>query len=220
MFDIFILEANPNMQKHLNRSAEQENWYLHVFANAEEASRSILEFPHLWVLDLTCSHDDGWLLFQQIKTQTPEVPVLFLAASADAERIKSLALRDDDFQLAPLNPLELVLRTGRLVKNHYANNQTAVRINLHPYTIDGNRREVILGTDRINLTSKEFNLLLLLIRHRDKVLPRDQVVFEIWGPNARVSERSVDDLVRRLRRKMNALHIETLYGYGYRLISN
>lgn len=220
MFDIFILEAEPNMQKHLTRYAEQENWHLQVFTNAEEAYRSILEYPHIWVLDLTCPHYDGWLLFQQIKTQTPEVPVLILAASSDSERIEDLALGNDDFQFFPLNPQELLLRTGRLVKNHYANNQTAVRINLHPYTIDGNKREVLLGTDRINLTSKEFNLLLLLVRYRDKVLPRDQVVFEIWGPNARVSERSVDDLIRRLRRKMNSLRIETLYGYGYRLISN
>lgn len=220
MFDVFVLEPEPNMQKQLAGFTGQGSWDIKAYANGETAIRSIKEYPHLWVLDLTCPDFNSYQFFHEIKKQTPDVPVLFLADIANFEKVSQFDLQKDDFLLAPLNPRELLLRTTNLLKRHYpVSHQVLFQINLHPYIINETRREVLLGKDRVNLTSKEFNLLLLLVRHRGKVLSRDQIIHEIWGGHIRISERSVDDLVRRLRRKMTALNIETLYGYGYRLIS-
>ena len=70
----------------------------------------------------------------------------------------------------------------------------------------------------INLTTLEFDLLLLFINHKNKSFSRDDILKNVWGEDYFGSDRVVDDLVRRLRKKMPNLHINTLYGFGYRLI--
>ena len=70
----------------------------------------------------------------------------------------------------------------------------------------------------INLTSKEYDLLLYLLQNKGKAFSRDQILAVVWGNDYFGSDRVVDDLMRRLRQKMPNLKVETLYGYGYRLI--
>ncbi|RYD03367.1 hypothetical protein N752_20135 [Desulforamulus aquiferis] len=69
----------------------------------------------------------------------------------------------------------------------------------------------------IELTSKEFDLALLFAKHKGQALSREQVINCIWGEDYVGTDRSVDDLVRRLRKKLPSIGIETIYGYGYRM---
>ena len=85
------------------------------------------------------------------------------------------------------------------------------------YDIDFDRRTVLEKEKEINLTTLEFDLLLLFINNKGKSFSREDILSKVWGTDYFGSDRVVDDLVRRLRKKMPRLKINTLYGFGYRL---
>ena len=76
---------------------------------------------------------------------------------------------------------------------------------------------VYLNDGLIDLTSKEMDLMLMLVQNKNRAYTREQILTAIWGENYFGSDRVVDDLIKRLRKKMPGLGIETIYGYGYRL---
>ena len=85
------------------------------------------------------------------------------------------------------------------------------------YEIDYDKRIVMENGVNINLTSKEYDLLLFLLKNKSKAFSRDQILDNVWGMDYFGSDRVVDDLMRRLRQKMPNLSVETIYGFGYRL---
>ena len=85
------------------------------------------------------------------------------------------------------------------------------------YQVDLDRRVVSKNDKEIKLTTLEFDLLILLSKNIDKSFSRDEILEQVWGDDYFGSDRAVDDLVRRLRKKCNDLNILTVYGYGYRL---
>ena len=85
------------------------------------------------------------------------------------------------------------------------------------YIIDYQARRVMKKDEQIALTTKEFDLLIILVKNINNAIPRSFLLSKIWEENYFGSDRIVDDLVRRLRTKMDELDIETIYGYGYRL---
>ena len=86
------------------------------------------------------------------------------------------------------------------------------------YEIDIDKRMVYENGKEISLTTLEYDLLLMFLNNRNKSFSRDEILKNIWGEDYFGSDRVVDDLVRRLRKKMKNVHINTLYGFGYRLI--
>ena len=85
------------------------------------------------------------------------------------------------------------------------------------YQVDLDRRVVSKNGKEIKLTTLEFDLLILLSKNIDKSFSRDEILEQVWGDDYFGSDRAVDDLVRRLRKKCSDLNILTVYGYGYRL---
>ena len=86
------------------------------------------------------------------------------------------------------------------------------------YTIDLDKRTVYDGKEEVSLTTLEFDLLLMFLQNRNKSFSREDILEAVWGPDYFGSDRVVDDLVRRLRKKMPNIHINTLYGFGYRFL--
>lgn len=125
----------------------------------------------------------------------------------------------DDYLAKPFLPRELVIRTRRLLERVY--NESSVDSSpllISPYLINEDRRMVMYQEQEIDLTSKEFDLLMLFCKHPRQALSRDQILSLIWGEGYYGSDRVVDDLIRRLRKKMPQFRVETIYGYGYRMI--
>ena len=88
------------------------------------------------------------------------------------------------------------------------------------YTINHASREIKLGDEIIDLTTKEYDLVLYFAKNQDRALSREQILDYIWGEDYFGSDRVVDDLIRRIRRKMTGLNLETIYGYGYKVIKS
>lgn len=112
-----------------------------------------------------------------------------------------------------------MLRVKNLLNRVYAQNSNNENIVQYgDYRLDFDKRVVTLNDVNLNLTAKEYDLLLFLVKNKGKAFSRDQILDAVWGSEYFGSDRVVDDLMRRLRQKMPSLSVETIYGFGYRLL--
>ncbi|MEW9700944.1 response regulator transcription factor [Paenibacillus sp. SI8] len=227
MYQIILVEDEEHLSGVLAAYLAKEGWQVRAFPDGTSAQSAIGERPDLWVLDIMLPGVDGYQLMREIKADNPSQPVIFISArDADIDRIIGLELGSDDYLAKPFLPRELVIRTRKLLERVYAGGVAAgalperrSKLAAAPYFID-ERARVVTDSDSmaIDLTSKELDLLLFLIHHQGQLLEREQLLTAVWGIDYYGSDRVVDDLVRRLRRKLPELRLETVYGYGYRMV--
>lgn len=219
---IYLTEDEPNLNQVLATYLRKEGWQVRSFQTGEAARECISEPPHLWILDIMLPDVDGYQLIREIKAAEPDVPVIFISArDADLDRVIGLELGSDDYLAKPFLPRELVIRVRKLLERVYGRRTEAASAACYPiasYLIDESRRMVRQGDTAIEVTSKEFDLLLLFVKNQGIAFSREQVLQGVWGEDYFGSDRVVDDLVRRLRKKMPDLRLETMYGYGYRMV--
>ena len=172
----------------------------------------------LWILDIMLSDDiSGYDIIKEIRKKDELTPVIFTSArDQELDKIIGLELGSDDYVTKPYSPKELVLRVNNIIKRVYGNSLN--KIVYKNYNIDSDRRTVFIGDKEIKLTNLEFELLLLLVNNLGKSFKREDILNSIWEEDFFGNDRVVDDLVRRLRSKMKDLDINTIYGYGYRLV--
>jgi len=221
-FRIYLVEDDENLNSVLTTYLQREGWQVSSFLTGEAARQAIGAPPHLWILDIMLPDIDGYRLIKEIKAVSPDVPIIFISArDADIDRVIGLEMGSDDYLPKPFLPRELVIRTRKLLERVYMSpgkqNENSV-LAIPPYCIDEASRTVKLGEEIVELTSKEFDLLLFFAKNQGRALSREQILDHIWGADYFGTERVVDDLVRRLRKKMPKLRIETIYGYGYRMV--
>lgn len=221
-FRIYLVEDDNNLNSVLTTYLQNEGWQVSSFLTGEAARQAISNSPHLWILDIMLPDVDGYQLIKEIKAVSPDIPIIFISArDADIDRVVGLEMGSDDYLPKPFLPRELVIRTRKLLERIYmypAKMAETLALTVPPYYINEASRIVKLGEEVIELTSKELDLLLLFVKYQGQALSREQILNYIWGEDYFGSDRVVDDLVRRLRKKMPELRIETMYGYGYRMV--
>jgi two-component system, OmpR family, response regulator CssR len=226
MYHIYLVEDEENLNQLLTSYLVKEGWNVTSFFNGNDALTALKERnqPHLWILDIMLPDVDGFELLREIKACNPDVPVIFISArDADLDRILGLELGSDDYLAKPFLPRELVIRAKKLLTRVYEKSisvplRSSQVVHVFPYTIDTIKRIVTEEGKVIELTSKEFDLLLVFANHPTQAFSREQLLEKVWGDDYFGSDRAVDDLVRRLRKKMPHLRIETIYGFGYRMM--
>lgn len=215
-YRVYLVEDDKNLNLVLSSYLEKENWIVSSFLNGEDAQRAISNPPDLWILDIMLPDIDGYQLISKIKAFSPHVPVIFISArDEDIDRVLGLELGSDDYLSKPFLPRELVIRCRNLLERF--SKPSIMSETMGPYNINIGSRTVTLDGKSIDLTSKEYELLIYFSHNIELALSREQILNHIWGNNYFGSDRVVDDLVRRLRKKMPMLDIETLYGYGYKV---
>src|SRR5699024_697583 len=90
------------------------------------------------------------------------------------------------------------------------------KLHVDALVIYKNDRRVFWHGNEVEITTKEFDILLLLAEHVNRAFSREQLLVDVWGDDYFGSDRAVDDLIKRLRKKMDGIHIDTVWGYGYR----
>lgn len=215
-YKIYLVEDDKNLNLILKSYLEKEGFIVQSFLNGQNALQCIESPPDLWILDIMLPDIDGYQLIKEIKAVDPNSPVIFISArDADIDRVLGLELGSEDYLPKPFLPRELVIRTKNLLNRLNPVKENIV--NLRPYIINPNSRTVSLSGSIIDLTTKEYDLIMLLSENPNMALSREQILTNIWGDDYFGSDRVVDDLVRRLRKKMPDLNLETIYGYGYRV---
>ncbi|MCB2340242.1 response regulator transcription factor [Clostridium estertheticum] len=217
-YKIYLVEDEENLNDILKSYLQNEGLQVTTFLNGQSARNAIDNDVDLWVLDITLPDIDGFQLLKEIKEKNKDVPVIFISArDQDIDRIIGLEMGSDDYLAKPFMPRELVIRVQKLLNRVYNNDKVKQVLIIEGYTIDIDRRLVKFNDEVVSMTSGEFDLLLLLINKKGGAVTRAQIIKDLWGDNYFGSDRVVDDLVRRLRKKMPELKVETIYGHGYRL---
>ncbi|MCM3717507.1 response regulator transcription factor [Fictibacillus phosphorivorans] len=219
-YTIYLVEDEQDLSHVLKAYMEKEGWNVSVFHNGEEAlEKSEGSPPHLWILDIMLPGMDGYEMIKDIKKNS-DIPVIFISArDQDLDRIVGLELGSDDYLAKPFMPRELVIRVKKLLTRVYeTGNRMPQIIEITGYTIDPISRKITRDGDIINLTGKEIDVLLYLIENKGKSRKREEILEYVWGDDYFGSERAVDDVIRRVRKKMPRLNLETVYGAGYRII--
>lgn len=218
MYKVFLLEDEVNFSEILKRYLEMDGYEVKLFRNGLEAIKAVREDPHVWILDIMLPDITGYEVFKKIKEHNQNVPVIFMSArDSDVDRLLGLELGSDDYISKPFLPKELLIRLSKVINSNFQDTKKSDKIEYKGYYIDINRRIINFGEERIHLTAKEFDILTLFANSIGRAFSREEIMEKIWGDYSFGLDRSVDDLVRRLRKKMNRLDIETIYGYGYRL---
>lgn len=218
MYTICYVEDEKDLSNLVKVYLEKAGYNVVCFSRGEDAINYISNKVDLWILDIMLDDDvNGYDIIKAIRQKNSVVPIIFTSArDQDLDRILGLELGSDDYITKPFSPKELVLRVNNIIKRVYT---TSLKneISYQEYRIDTKKRVVKHKEKEIQMTTLEFDLLLLFIKNIDKSFSREEILNLVWGNDYFGTDRVVDDLVRRLRKKMPELNINTIYGYGYRL---
>lgn len=216
MYRICLVEDQKDLAILLSNYLTKAGYEVIVLSKGKDAIEYISKVS-LWILDIMLEDDiSGYDLIKMIREKDKVVPVIFTSArDAEIDRLLGFELGTDDYVTKPYSPKEVVLRVNNIIKRTYSDSSI---ITYNNYSINPLKREVKESDKIVNLTELEYDLLIYLLNNRGKSIDRNQILKELWQDNYFGSSRVVDDLVRRLRKKMKKATIKTIYGYGYRLI--
>lgn|SRR5690554_63904 len=215
---IYYVEDEKDLAGIITKYLIKEGYDVTAFHDGESALKHIKDDVDLWILDIMLPGTvSGYDLIKAITEHNPNAAVMFTSArDQDLDKIIGLELGSDDYLAKPFSPKELVLRVKAILRR---GKKVSSDIIIHDnYEINVTKREIRDNDKLIELTNKEFELLLFFLKNVNIAFNREQILNKVWGENYYGSDRVVDDLLRRLRQKLPNLKIETIYGYGYKLL--
>lgn len=215
-YRINIIDDEKNLNDLVRTYLEKEGYIVYSFYTYEEALLHKDDDVHLWIIDIMLDKNSGFDLLNEIKLVKPDMPIVFMSArDQEFDRIIGLEKGSDEYITKPFNIKEVLLRIRNVLKRVYKDDPSLITID--GYLVDETKRKVIFDGKEIELTTKEYELLLYFIKNKGIAISREQVLSKVWDENYFGSDRVVDDTLRRLRKKMPDLNIKTIYGFGYRL---
>ena len=220
MYTVCLVEDEKSLSDLIKAYLEKEGYEVVQFFNGNDALNYVDKSNvHLWILDIMLGDEiSGYDIIKKIREKNTSVPVIFTSArDQDIDKIIGLEMGSDDYLAKPYSTKELILRVNKLISRIYGDKTPPKEMNYESYIIDLNKRVAKENDKEIKLTTLEFDLLLLFLNNKNRTFSREEILKSIWGEDYFGSDRAVDDLVRRLRKKMPKLNVSTVYGYGYRL---
>lgn len=215
---ILIVEDDQAIAELIELTLRMLDCELELCLDGLQAERMLRERRHdLVVLDVMLPGVDGFELVEKLAGQGVSLPpILFLTARIDVQdRVRGLRLGAEDYMLKPFHPIELQARVDGILRRHHQRDE---RYRALDVTLDLSTHEVRKGPDLVELTPQEFELLKLLMRHKNMALSREQLLQAAWGYDYLGGTRTVDMHIQRLRRKLQWEDvIRTVYKLGYRL---
>jgi two-component system alkaline phosphatase synthesis response regulator PhoP len=227
---VLIIEDEINIYELIKFNLEKQEFIVEGLHEGVKVLEKINEFnPNLIILDLMLPGKDGLSICREIR-QSKEfgnIPIIMLTAKSDEfDKVLGLEMGADDYITKPFSIKELYARVKAVLRRY---NETRLDnidseskvIEFENIKIFPDSFEVYKNNDRINLTLKEYELLLLLVKNKSRVMSRNELLDKIWGYNYFGETRTVDVHIRHLRKKIEEndsqpKYIETVRGVGYR----
>ena len=220
MYTICLVEDEESLSNLIKTYLEKEGYNVIQFFKGHDAIDYIGNVANLWILDIMLGDDiSGYDIIKKVREKDTQVPVIFTSArDQELDKIIGLELDADDYITKPYSPKELMLRVNKLIKRVYSKDFN--KIEYEDYSIDMERRSIYDNKEQkeVVLTTLEFDLLLMFLKEKGRSFEREEILNKVWGNDYFGSDRVVDDLVRRVRGKMPRININTIYGFGYRLV--
>lgn len=222
---IYLLEDDTSIQKFVIYALNNSGFEVKGFETPSEFWKALKEEkPELLLLDVMLPEEDGISILGKLRGQeeTKNLPIIMLTAkSTEYDRIIGLDMGADDYVAKPFSVMELISRIKAVLRRSSVDNSKSssseyVVGDVHLCTV---KHTVKVKGEDIKLTYKEFELLSMLMKHREKVFDRDELLVKIWGYDFDGENRTVDVHIRTLRSKLKdgGNIIETVRGVGYKV---
>jgi len=218
-----VIEDNRDLAYGLRNNLEIEGFVVEVCEDGGEGLEAAkARPPDLVILDLMLPGLDGFRVLRALREGKSAVPILILTARGEeADKVRGLRLGADDYVTKPFGLLELLARVEALLRRVQAN-EAGAGLHFGDVEVRPASRVVLRGGTPVELAPKEFELLIALLGARGSVVPRLELMRQVWGYSAAVVTRTVDTHVAELRRKLESdpaspRHILTVRKVGYRL---
>ena len=224
MTDILFAEDDPQIREWVAYSLERDRHRVRSVADGESALTAYAEKrPDLLILDIMMPKMSGYDVLLKIREKDRTLPVLMLTAkSTESDKVMGLGIGADDYMTKPFGVRELQARVSALLRRASANasvGKSAKNFRFATFKVNAARRILISATGgETELTELEVSLLRVLSAHPREIVSRDALLNGIWGTSYYGTNRTLDNRILALRRKLGgaARHIETVYGSGYR----
>ncbi len=221
--EILIVEDEPSIAEVVELYLRRAGYRVQSVKDGNEALKQIeAHLPDLIVLDVMLPGMDGFSILRWLRDRS-DVPVIFITARRDeVERIAGLELGADDYVVKPFSPQELVSRVRAVLRRIRREEKKIEKpLSYGDLNIDPQTRLITLAGQEISLTSREFDLLWLLVQHPRQVFTREQLLERVWGISEYIDPSTVTVHLRRLREKIEndasqPTHLVTVWGVGYK----
>lgn len=221
MFQILVVEddtvLNHAVCSYLSRSGYEAIGCMDV----EEAYNAMYtKVFDLVVSDIMMPGVDGFEFAETIRKLNDDIPILFMTARDDLESMeRGYRIGIDDYMVKPINPAELVLRIGALLRRSKI--ASSRRLEIGNFVMDMDEHTAYLDGEEVPMTLREFNLLYKLLSYPKKAFSRTQLMDEFWDADVATAPRTVDVYITKLRSKLakcNGFEIVTVHGLGYKAV--
>jgi DNA-binding response OmpR family regulator len=216
-----MIDDDVALTDSLRRLLAMDGFRLDTVHRAEEGLTRALEGRHaIVILDIMLPDGDGRQVLRRIRNAS-EIPVIMLTARGDdKDRIHGLEAGADDYLPKPFNPRELVARMRAVLKRRRPAAMPATALRIEDLTVKSHTRKVLLGSEAIEVTGAEFDVLLLLVQSAGQIISREKLAQVALGRELGTFDRSIDNHVSNLRKKLGpqadgSERIRSVRGSGY-----
>ncbi|MCI0182512.1 response regulator transcription factor [Sulfoacidibacillus ferrooxidans] len=226
---IYVVDDDENVRMVVDRYLIREGFIVRVFPAAEEALKTMEnELPDMIILDVMLPDMNGYEFCKWIRARS-DLPIIMVSArDEEVDRILGLELGSDDYLAKPFSPRELVARVRTVFRRMRPAVTPANDVKEVPslptcggLVLRNSEHRIVSDQHDLTLTAKEYELLSHLILHKHQAFTREQLLTQVWGYEFISDERAIDDLVKRLRKKLamanSRAEIVTVWGFGYKL---
>jgi len=222
--DILFAEDDPQIREWVTFSLERDHHRVRSVADGEAALAAYAEKrPDLMILDIMMPKKSGYDVLVRIRETDRVLPVLMLTAkSTESDKVMGLGIGADDYMTKPFGVRELQARVSALLRRAGVNasvRKTVESFRFAAFKVNVARRTLVAASGgETELTELEVSLLRFLSAHPGEIVSRDALLNGVWGMSYGGTNRTLDNRILALRKKLGdaARHIETVYGTGYR----
>lgn len=228
MHNVLVVDDEWNMRNLIKIYLKKENFVISEAENGKQALQLIDESNFdLIILDIMMPDMEGWEVCKRIRDDSKDVPILMLTARTDTKDVVfGLNIGADDYLTKPFAPEELLARVHALIRRsarRVQNGSEFKRLVFRDLIIDQEGRIVCVNGESVELTPKEYELLLVMATHPKRVFTREMLIDRLWGPNHYRDHRTVDTHVKNIREKIRSAGlpydpIQTVWGVGYQFM--
>lgn len=214
---VLLLEDDPLFADTLVDLLEESGFEVELSSNGQSAlDKTFTQKFDLYLLDINVPLIDGITLLKELRDSNDNTPAIFLTSHKDKEMLKkSFMSGADDFLTKPFDTDELLLRINALLKRFQSENALCIGL----LCSDDIHKRISYNKEELDLSKKEYELLLLLMKHANNTVPKEMILNELWSSSEGGSDGALRVYINRIKQLVPQINIENVRGIGYKLVS-
>jgi DNA-binding response OmpR family regulator len=223
---ILVVEDDVAVQKALRRTFESAGFDVTVASDGGTAMQTFAATsPKIVLLDLRLPGKSGQDLCREIRSQSPNIPILVLSAASDVvDKVLLLELGAEDYVTKPFSPRELLARVRVALRRLTQGVDKQEVFAFGEIEVNFGKMELLRSGQPVPLTPQEFKMLRFFLNNKERVVSRNELLNEVWGYHSYPTTRTVDTHILRLRQKLekdpaDPVHFRTVHGTGYKFVA-